>query len=175
MAPLYGDTVLRALVILLLLSLFINPSSGIYAYGREELLLLRTTKIELSKEVLSRLRLMNILSDCDGPSNDRMYSTTHTQSRGSSGRKRGKRGGLLTRLRQRNHKPPLPSMFLANVRSLRNKIDELFCTIHNRKDYRDCSVFCFTETWLDSTIPDSAVTPSGFTLFRSDRNFTEVG
>ena len=72
MAPLYGDTVLRALVILLLLSLFINPSSGIYAYGRDELLLLRTTKIELSKEVHSRLRLMNILSDCNGPSNDRM-------------------------------------------------------------------------------------------------------
>lgn len=38
-------------------------------------------------------------------------------------RKRGKRGGI--RLQNRGDKPPLPSVILSNVRSLKNKIEEL--------------------------------------------------
>jgi len=34
---------------------------------------------------------------------------------------------------------------------------------------------CFTETWLDATIPDSAVQPPGVTIYRSDRSHDETG
>ena len=35
----------------------------------------------------------------------------------------------------------------------------------------DCSAFCFTETWLNPDIPDSAtLQPPGFSLHRADRN-----
>lgn len=38
---------------------------------------------------------------------------------------RGRRSGLLIRLRRRAHHPPLPSILLANVQSLDNKVDEI--------------------------------------------------
>ena len=40
-------------------------------------------------------------------------------------RKRGKRSGLPVRLRRRAHRAPLPSILLANVQSLDNKVDEI--------------------------------------------------
>ena len=41
-------------------------------------------------------------------------------------RKRGRRGGVRQRLKRQGHRRiPLPSIFLANVQSLRNKVDEL--------------------------------------------------
>ena len=90
-------------------------------------------------------------------------------------RKRGRRGGALLRLRRRNLRPPLPSMFLSNVRSLRNKTDEFLCNLQTNRDYKHCSIFCFTVTWLDATIPDSAVQPPGLTIYRSDRSRDETG
>ncbi len=38
---------------------------------------------------------------------------------------RGKRAGIRNRLRVRAHSPPLPSILLANVQSLENKMDDL--------------------------------------------------
>ncbi|CDQ57031.1 unnamed protein product [Oncorhynchus mykiss] len=43
-------------------------------------------------------------------------------------RKRGKRGGLLVRLHRRAHRAPLPSILLANVLSLDNKVLKSFCS-----------------------------------------------
>ncbi|XP_078139742.1 general transcription factor II-I repeat domain-containing protein 2B-like [Centroberyx gerrardi] len=40
-------------------------------------------------------------------------------------RRRGRRGGVQQRLRRRGNRPPLPSMILSNVRSLKKKMDEL--------------------------------------------------
>ena len=40
-------------------------------------------------------------------------------------RRRGRRGGVRTRLRKRRFKPHLPSIILANVRSLKPKMDVL--------------------------------------------------
>lgn len=40
-------------------------------------------------------------------------------------RKRGRREGIRSRIRKRPFKPPLPSIILANVHSLRNKMDLL--------------------------------------------------
>ncbi len=83
---------------------------------------------------------------------------------------RGKRAGIRNRLRKRAHSPPLPSILLANVQSLENKMDELRARISFQRDIRDCDILCLTETWLTPTVPDTAVTPSdNFSVLRMDR------
>ena len=52
--------------------------------------------------------------------------------------KRGCRSGLLVRLREQPHKPPLPSVFLTNARSLANKMDELLLQIATNNNMKDC-------------------------------------
>ncbi|XP_023120691.3 uncharacterized protein LOC111565001 [Amphiprion ocellaris] len=84
-------------------------------------------------------------------------------------RHRGKRGGLLVKLRSRPSRIPLPSIYLANVQSLSNKTDDLLCRIHTQREVRESSVFCLTETWLHCNVPDSTFQPPGFSVHRSDR------
>ena len=43
---------------------------------------------------------------------------------------------------------PLPSILLANVQSLDNKVDKLRARISFQRDIRDCNILCFTESWL---------------------------
>ncbi len=82
----------------------------------------------------------------------------------------GRRAGIRNRLRKRAHSPPLPSILLANVQSLENKMDDLRARISFQWDIRDCNIFCLTETWLTPTVPDTAVTPSdNFSVLRMDR------
>lgn len=57
---------------------------------------------------------------------------------------------------------PLPSMILGNVRSLRNKVDELQGNVRFLKDFKDCCLMAFTETWLSENDPDSDLLISGF-------------
>ena len=47
--------------------------------------------------------------------------------------RRGRRSGLLVRLRRRARRSALPSILLANVQSLDNEVD-------------NCNILCFTET-----------------------------
>ncbi len=83
---------------------------------------------------------------------------------------RGRRAGICNRLRERGHSPPLPSILLANVQSLENKMDDLRARISFLRDIRDCNILCLTETWLTPTVPDTAVTPSdNFSVLRMDR------
>ncbi|KAI3370677.1 hypothetical protein L3Q82_007089 [Scortum barcoo] len=87
-------------------------------------------------------------------------------------RKRGSRAGVLVRLRKRkreNRPPPLPSILLANVQSLDNKLDELRSRMAFQRDIKNCNVLVFTETWLDPSIPDSAIVPEGLSIHRQDR------
>ena len=88
---------------------------------------------------------------------------------GHSPRRRGRRSGALVRFRRRAHRPPLPAIVLSNVRSLNNKTDELFHLLNFKRELRDSSVLCFTETWLKPDMPNAAVTPPGFTVCRLDR------
>ena len=83
--------------------------------------------------------------------------------------KRGCRAGGLARLLKRPHKPPLPSLSLANVRSLTNKMDELSLQAAWDNFTRDCCVLFITETWLHSSIPDPAIELTCFTTQRFDR------
>ncbi len=83
---------------------------------------------------------------------------------------RGKRAGIRNRLRKRAHSPPLPSILLANVQSLDNKMDDLRARICFQWDISDCNILCLPETWLTPTVPDTAVTPSdNFSVLRMDR------
>ncbi len=55
---------------------------------------------------------------------------------------RGKSAGIRNRLRKRAHSPPLPSILLANVQSLENKMDDLRARISFQRDIRDCNIMC---------------------------------
>ena len=83
---------------------------------------------------------------------------------------RGRRAGIRNRLRSKANRPPLPSILLANVQSLVNKLDDLRARIAFQRDIRDCNVLCFTETWLSPSIPDHSITPAEhFSIARMDR------
>ncbi len=88
-------------------------------------------------------------------------------------RKRGKRAGALVKLRERGFRTALPSIHLANLRSLPNKMDELLLLTRTNKDFSNCAALCFTETWPSKTIPDNALHLPGYQLFRSD-HITEL-
>ncbi len=84
-------------------------------------------------------------------------------------RKRGKRAGVLVRLRRRSLRPPLPTILLANVQSLDNKLCELRALISYQRETRDCCIICLTETWKSAVFPDSAIELTGFSVHRLDR------
>ncbi len=69
-------------------------------------------------------------------------------------RKRGKRAGVLVRLRRRAFRHALPTILLANVQSLDNKLCELRARISYQRETRDCCVICLTETWMSAMVPD---------------------
>ncbi len=76
------------------------------------------------------------------------------KSRKRRRRKRGKRAGVLIRLRRRAFRPPLPTILLANVQSLDNKLCELRARISYQRETRDCCVICLTETWMSAIVPE---------------------
>ncbi|MGL5530360.1 MAG: endonuclease/exonuclease/phosphatase family protein, partial [Plesiomonas shigelloides] len=90
-------------------------------------------------------------------------------------RRRGKRAGALVKLRQRGFRMAMPSIHLANLRSLPNKTDELLLLSRANKDFSNSAVLCFTETWLNDAILDSALHLPGYQLFRADRDAESTG
>lgn len=84
--------------------------------------------------------------------------------------KKGRHSGTFARFKRCAHRPPLPALLLSNVRFLWHKMGELQLMLQFNKDYSDCSAICLMETWLDPSVPDQAVTPSGFTLHCADRS-----
>ncbi|KAK3547940.1 hypothetical protein QTP70_001327 [Hemibagrus guttatus] len=77
-------------------------------------------------------------------------------------RTRGKPAIIRNRLRARAHRAPLPSILLANVQYMENKLDGLRAMVNFQRDIRDCNLLCFTETWLNPVVPDHAIQPSKF-------------
>ncbi len=70
--------------------------------------------------------------------------------------RRGKRAGALVKLCRRGFRTPLPSICLANLRSLPNKTDKLLLSRLN-KDFSNSAALCFSETWLNGVIADSTL------------------
>ncbi|KAL6473956.1 hypothetical protein MHYP_G00175170 [Metynnis hypsauchen] len=89
-----------------------------------------------------------------------------------TGKARERRRRLMEK---RGYKPPLPSLIMGNVRSLVNKMDELTVLARSQREYRECSLMCFSETWLHQDIPDDNVSIDGFQTIRADRGCTESG
>ncbi len=83
--------------------------------------------------------------------------------------KRGSRGGLTAKLKANPCRTPLPSILLANVRSVENKLDYLKLDLTTKQEMRDCCTIILTETWLNPSVSDDAVSIEGLTIFRSDR------
>ncbi|XP_014834141.1 PREDICTED: uncharacterized protein LOC106911834 isoform X2 [Poecilia mexicana] len=90
-------------------------------------------------------------------------------------RRRGCSSGVKQREKRRRHKPAVPAIIMGNVRSLANKADELAALVRTQEDYRVCSIFCFTETWLHALVPDNTVEIPGYSLVREDRDFSKSG
>ncbi|KAI4879698.1 hypothetical protein NFI96_007535 [Prochilodus magdalenae] len=74
------------------------------------------------------------------------------------------------RRRSNTDRPPIPSLFLSNIRSLDNKLDLLRLRMSVSGEMRNCTVICLTETWLNDSMPDSAFQLAGRQLFLADRN-----
>lgn len=107
----------------------------------------------------------------------------HGPSKGDQGtrptkaRKRGSRGGVRQRLkRQGLRRIPLPSIILANVQSLRSKVDELQANARFVSDYRNACLIALTETWLkeQDLQPDLEIDGFGVPL-RLDRDPAATG
>ncbi len=90
-------------------------------------------------------------------------------------RRWGKQADELVKLRQRGFWMPLPSIHLANLRSLPNKMDKLLLLSQTNKDFSNSAALCFMETWLNDAIPDSALHLPSFQLFRADRDAESMG
>ncbi len=84
-------------------------------------------------------------------------------------RKRGKRAGVLVRLRRHAFRLLLPTILLANVQPLDNTLCELRARISYQRETRDCCVICLTETWISAMVPDSAIELTWFSVHCLDR------
>ncbi len=146
-------------------SLFIRVSSTMIMYDRRTLLDIGQRYTNLIQDTLSTDPAwpLEILRNNE-------LNNDHLNNRRRRRKHRGRRAGIRNRLRDRAHSPPLPSILLANVQSLENKMDDLRARISFQRDIRDCNILCLTETWLTPTVPDTAVTPSdNFSILRMDR------
>ncbi len=147
-----------------LLSLFTRITSALFIYDKRTLLNIGHRCTNLLQDTLSTdpawpLEILRNTEVNKGHLNNHRRRKKH----------RGRRAGIRNRLRKRAHSP-LPSILLANVQSLDNKMDNLRARISFQRDIRDCNILCLTETWLTPSVPDMAVRPSdNFSVLRMDR------
>ncbi len=146
---------------LLLITLFTHITSALITYDKGTLLDIGNRFTNLVQDTLSPNPSwpLEILRNVENKGHRRRNK-----------KHRGNSAGIRNRLRKRAHSPPLPSILLANVQSLENKMDDLRARISFQRDIRDCNIICLTETWLTPSVPDTAVTPSdNFSVLRMDR------
>lgn len=75
-------------------------------------------------------------------------------------------------------KPSISSIVMGNVNSLADKSGEQLrraAPVRNQRVYHECSLLCFTETWLTSNTPDTTVDIPGFTTVRADMDARSSG
>ncbi len=148
---------------LLLLSLFTHITSALITYDKGTLLDIEHRYTNLFQDTLSSnpswpLEILQKVNN--GHLNNHL-------NRQRIKKHHGKCAGFRNRLRKRAHSPPLPSILLTNVQSLENKMDDLRARISFQWDIRDFKILCLSETWLTTSVPESAVTPSdNFFVFR---------
>ncbi len=129
-------------------------------YSREFLLDVgRTTFLELNSAHAEELRDLGLLRRPTPSPTPTTASRPQRRryKRRERKQKRGKRGGIRARLAANPHKPAIPTIVLANVHSLDNKLDYIRLLRSTQRTVRDCCVFVFTETWLNNSVPDCAI------------------
>ena len=151
-------------VILVFVTCFVNVILSFIQYDRQTLL---DIKLSLGKDYFTNFNstFRSASSDCGWPF---VVPPLCLPARRRK-KKRGRRAGVLVRTRKRCFKPAFPTILLANVQSIDNKMDELNARVKFQRDIRNCCVLAFVETWLSPEISDAAVTPLGFTIYRQDR------
>ena len=107
---------------LLISSLFTQNSLANISYSRQQLLDIESCDFD---HFIDGLRLIPEISKTAVATNPATPTGSAHRRRRDRKQRRGKRGGLRARLKLTPHRLSLPSIFLANVRSLANKIDEL--------------------------------------------------
>ncbi|KAI4904392.1 hypothetical protein NFI96_001727 [Prochilodus magdalenae] len=133
---------------------------GPFVYTRDQLMMLKPAGMDT--------RTANIPEE--------LWRRTHRGCRGGTKQRTGKSRAKRRRLlEKKGYKPRLPTLIMGNVRSLANKMDELAALAMSQKEYRQCSLMCFSETWLHQDIPDDNVSITGFQTVRADRDCTESG
>ncbi len=145
-----------------LLSLFTRIMSALIIYNKRTLLYIGHRYTNLLPDTLSTnptwpLEILRNTKENKGHLNNPRRLKKH----------RGKCAGIRNRLKERAHSLPLPSILLANVQSLENKMDDFRARISFQ---RDCNILCLSETWLTPSVPDNAIRPSdSFSVLRMDR------
>ncbi len=148
-----------------LLSLFTRLTSALFIYDKRTLLDIghRCTNLLLDTLSTDPAWPLEILRNAE-------VNKGHPNNPRRRKKHRGRRAGIRDRLRNKAHSPPLPSILLANVQSLENKMDDLRARTSFQRDIRDCNILCLSETWLTPSVPDTAVTSSdNFSVLRMDR------
>ena len=145
------------LIYLFFVSLFAKNCLAYTSYSRQELLDIGSCN---SVNFTDAFGLISEIARTAEPTVKRIRST-NGQRRRHRCKQRGSRGGLNARLKLAPHRPSLPSIFLANVQSLANKMDERRLRITTNKWIMD--------TWLNSNVPDSAIDLAERYTLRADR------
>ncbi len=156
-----AKTMLLFTFLLTLISIFTHITSALITYDKSTLLDIGNRFTNLVQDTLSPNPSwpLEILRNAENKGH-RRRNKKHC----------GNSAGIRNRLRKRAHSPPLPSILLANVQSLENKMDDLRARISFQRDIRDCNIICLSETWLTPSVPDTAVMPSdNFSVLRMDR------
>ncbi len=137
MAPLMAATVLCSLVFVMFLLVFSAFCfSNTISFTRDQLLNFRQNTPSNPLPVFDYSAvLLDIVVD-GAAALFRQYRTCRW----------GKRAGVLVKLCQRGLRMPLPSIHLANLRSLPNKTDKLLLLSRTNKDFSNSAALCFTET-----------------------------
>lgn len=99
----------------------------------------------------------------EAPSSSEVADPRRVLQRGQT-----KRGGLHDKLKARTSRPPQPSLLLANMRPLENKLDELRARVTSQQEIRECCTLIFTETWLSEKVPESSVQLQTHSIHRGD-------
>ncbi len=130
-----------------LLSLFTRITSALFMYDKRTLLDIGHRCTNLLQDTFS--------TDPAWPL-EILWSTELNKGHLNNPRRRrkhrGRLAGICHRLRERAHSPPLPSILLANVQSLENKMDDLRARISFQRDIRDCNMFILSYIYIYSLV-----------------------
>ncbi|TWW81704.1 hypothetical protein D4764_01G0015190 [Takifugu flavidus] len=110
----------------------------------------------------------NIVGESPGALFDPSVDETFVSQ--SGGGKGGRCAGVERHARRRHYRPVPPSIIMGNVRSLPNMMDKLAAVTRHQREYRECSLLLFTESWLTVLTTDMAAQLDGYTLLRVDRS-----